>query len=71
MLQTTPPANALTASVGHLAETHIVENQPPALRDTNLYAEDAALREAVAREGADWAQADLQSFPASWQARPT
>jgi hypothetical protein len=31
MLQTTP-ANALTASVGHLAETHIVENQPPALR---------------------------------------
>ena len=28
MLQTTTPANALTASVGHLAETHIVENKP-------------------------------------------
>ena len=58
MLQTTPPATALTASVGHLAETHIVENQPPALRDTNLYQQDVALREAVAREGA----AVLDSF---------
>ena len=47
---------------GHLAETHIVENQPPALRDINLYQQDAALREAVAREGAAWAEADLQSF---------
>ncbi len=62
MLQTTSPATALTASIGHLAETHIVENQPPALRDTNLYQQDAALREAVAREGAAWAEADLQAF---------
>jgi putative acyl-CoA dehydrogenase len=62
MLQTTSPATALTASVGHLAETHIVENQPPALRDTNLYLQDRALQEAVAREGAAWAEADLQAF---------
>ena len=62
MLQTTTPATALTASYGHLAETHIVENQPPALRDTNLYQQDVALREAVAREGAAWAEADLQAF---------
>ncbi len=62
MLHTTAPAIALTASVGHLAETHIVENQPPALRDTNLYQQDAALREAVGREGAAWAEADLQAF---------
>jgi putative acyl-CoA dehydrogenase len=44
------------------AETHGVENQPPALHDYNLYAHDAALREAVAREGAGWAEADLQAF---------
>ena len=62
MLQTTTPATALTASYGHLAETHVVENQPPALRDTNLYQQDVALREAVAREGAAWAEADLQAF---------
>lgn len=64
MLQTTTPATALAASIGHLAETHVVQNQPPPLRDTNLYAQDAALREAVAREGAGWAQADLQAFGA-------
>ena len=62
MLQTTSPASALTATVGHLAETHIVENQPPALKDTNLYQQDVALREAVAREGAAWAESDLQAF---------
>lgn len=46
------------------AETHVVENQPPALHDYNLYAQDVALREAVAREGAAWAEADLQAFGA-------
>lgn len=46
------------------ADTHVVENQPPALHDYNLYAHDAALREAVAREGAGWAEADLQAFGA-------
>lgn len=46
------------------AETHVVENQPPALHDYNLYAQDVALCEAVAREGAAWAEADLQAFGA-------
>lgn len=46
------------------AETHVVQNQPPALHDYNLYAQDVALREAVAREGAVWAEADLQAFGA-------
>lgn len=62
MLQTTAPAAVQAASTGHLAETHIVENQPPHLRDYNLYQQDTALCEAVVREGAAWAQDDLQAF---------
>lgn len=46
------------------AETHTVDNQPPALRDTNTYQQDAALREAVAREGAAWAETDIAAFGA-------
>ena len=45
-----------------LAETHRVENQPCALEDYNLYLADGALREAVAREGAEWAEGDLRAF---------
>ena len=45
-----------------LAETHRVENQPGALEDYNLYLADGALREAVAREGAEWAEGDLRAF---------
>ena len=62
MLKSPTLATALTTSLGYLAETHQVENQPPALRDTNLYQQDVALREAVAREGAAWADAELQAF---------
>ena len=53
-------------SVKHdfMAETHEVQNQPPALQDYNVYAQDVALGEAVAREGAAWAEADLQAFGA-------
>ena len=47
-----------------LAETHRVENQPCALEDYNLYLADGALREAVAREGAEWAEGDLHAFGA-------
>jgi putative acyl-CoA dehydrogenase len=47
-----------------MAETHEVQNQPPALQDYNLYQQDQALREAVAREGAAWAEGDLQAFGA-------
>ena len=46
------------------AATHEVLNQPFALADYNLFAGDAALREGVAREGADWAVADLAAFGA-------
>src|SRR6185312_16547643 len=47
-----------------MAETHKVENQPRPLQDYNLYLEDAALREAVAREGAAWAEGELSEFGA-------
>ena len=46
------------------AATHEVLNQPFALADYNLFAGDAALSEGVAREGADWASADLLAFGA-------
>ena len=37
------------------AVTHEVFNQPVELADYNLFDSDAALKEAVRREGADWA----------------
>ncbi|MGH6734728.1 MAG: isovaleryl-CoA dehydrogenase [Methyloceanibacter sp.] len=37
-------------------------NQSPPFADVNLFASDSALREAVRREGAAWAAADLQLF---------
>ncbi|MBM3491934.1 MAG: isovaleryl-CoA dehydrogenase [Alphaproteobacteria bacterium] len=42
--------------------THMVENQPPALVDYELYATDPALQEAVAREDAGWAAAELAAW---------
>jgi putative acyl-CoA dehydrogenase len=42
--------------------THEVANQPPPLADVNLYTADRALTEAVRREGAGWAEADLASL---------
>ena len=44
--------------------THTVDNQAPLLRDLNLYASDLALREAVAREGGGWGEADLLAYGA-------
>jgi putative acyl-CoA dehydrogenase len=52
-----------------LAETHVVENQPPPLQDYNAYQQDAVLMEALAREGAAWAQPQLQSFGAQTGSR--
>lgn len=46
------------------AETHEVYNQPPALENYNAYQQDSALREAVAAQGAQWAEPDLQRFGA-------
>ncbi|MCH9682865.1 MAG: acyl-CoA dehydrogenase family protein [Deltaproteobacteria bacterium] len=42
--------------------THRVINQPPPLQDYDLMAGDAALEEAVVREGATWACDDLGRF---------
>ncbi len=47
-----------------MAETHQPENLSRELADVNLYAQDAALREAVHREGAGWADALLHKFGA-------
>ena len=44
--------------------THEVENQPPPLEDYNLFEQDAALREAVVREGGGWGEARLARFGA-------
>jgi len=42
--------------------THVVENQPPPLAPYDAYATDVALREAVAREGGAWAEAQLIAY---------
>ncbi|MFP5486489.1 MAG: DNA alkylation response protein, partial [Gammaproteobacteria bacterium] len=57
--------NALNDTALHtryLAETHDVQNVSFELAGYNMYAQDTALREAVQREGAAWADADLQRF---------
>ncbi|RPH64102.1 MAG: isovaleryl-CoA dehydrogenase [Burkholderiales bacterium] len=48
----------------YLAETHEVVNVARDLVDYNPYLQDAALQEAVRREGAEWAHHDLASFGA-------
>ncbi len=42
-----------------------VTNQPPPLEAYNLFGSDTVLREAVAREGADWAGKDLSALGAT------
>jgi putative acyl-CoA dehydrogenase len=51
-----------TPTVQHT--THTVFNQPPPLCDYNLFTQDAALVESVAREGAGWAQDRLSTIGA-------
>mgnify|MGYP000220365605 FL=1 len=46
----------------YLADTHTVENQPPELENYNLFEQDAALNEAIEREGAGWARQEISSF---------
>ncbi len=46
----------------YLADTHTVTNVSRELCDYNMYTQDAALQEAVRREGAAWAEADLSAF---------
>lgn len=45
--------------------THQVENQPSALGDYNLWSSDTALRDAIAREGGDWAADHLAEYGAA------
>ncbi|WP_136419896.1 MULTISPECIES: acyl-CoA dehydrogenase family protein [Oxalobacteraceae] len=56
--------NDIKFKSSYFAETHEVENQPQPLQDYNVYAQDQALREAVAREDAAWAESELQAFGA-------
>ena len=42
--------------------THDVTNMPPYIGDQDLWADDMALREAVAREGGGWAEDHLSGF---------
>ncbi len=42
------------------SSTHDVVNQAPPLQDYDVFSADAALSEAVEREGAGWARADLE-----------
>jgi len=51
-----------TPSSIYLAETHEAENLSRELCDYNMYREDAALGEAVQREGAQWAESELSAF---------
>ena len=48
----------------YLADTHEVENVGSELANYNLYSQDRALQEAVQRENAGWAEADLERFGA-------
>ncbi|EGN75028.1 acyl-CoA dehydrogenase [Idiomarina sp. A28L] len=45
-----------------LASTHEVENQPQPLENYNVFLADNALQEALVREGAEWALADVAKF---------
>ena len=44
--------------------THEVSNQPPPLVDYNAWQLDQPARDALAREGGDWAAADLEAYGA-------
>ena len=50
--------------------THDVLNQPPPLQGRNLFDDDAALQDALAREGAGWARERLQDEGAFWGGEP-
>ena len=43
-------------------QTHVVENQPPPLAPYDAFAGDLPLREALAREGGDWARAEVAAY---------
>ena len=51
-----------TLSSLYLADTHTLTNLSSELCDYNSFQQDTALREAVTREGAPWAEPDLKAF---------
>jgi putative acyl-CoA dehydrogenase len=53
-----------TVERGQTAATHEVFNQPPPLEGYNLFERDAALVEALRREGADWAEDEARELGA-------
>jgi putative acyl-CoA dehydrogenase len=53
-----------------MSATHEVLNQPPPLRGRNLFDDDAALQEALARGGADGARDRLRAEGAFWGGEP-
>lgn len=53
-----------TTRHGTVTQAEESPNQSPPLQDYNLYAADSALKEAVRREGAGWAEAWLADFGA-------
>lgn len=53
-----------TVEPGSRYDTHEVLNQAEPLQDYNLYRSDTALQEATRREGADWADGELEGFGA-------
>ena len=50
------------AALGAGNQTHAVFNQSPSLTNYNLYLSEATLVEAIQREGADWAGAQLRAL---------
>jgi putative acyl-CoA dehydrogenase len=59
------PAQSHAFPIDVVAETHDVTNQPPAFAGYDCYAGDAALREAVSREGAAWIAPDATALAAA------
>jgi len=52
----------------YLAVTHEVNNQPTPLQDYNSFSADQALQAAVQREGAAWAEQEIQAV-GEWAGR--
>ncbi|WP_210544939.1 isovaleryl-CoA dehydrogenase [Rhodoferax sp. PAMC 29310] len=56
------PENSPIQTGASQADTHELSNLATELCDYNLYTQDVALSEAVVREGASWAQVELNNF---------
>jgi putative acyl-CoA dehydrogenase len=61
-LEPRPTVHDVEPQAPPASETHLVENQPPALENYNAFASDAPLKEGVVREGGDWGIERLERF---------